>query len=80
MKSFKPEAEVGGGERGSGCSWRETHVSVTEPDARFYSVRLEPYHRTAGKTMLGGVERLGAQFTLTLAAYNLARLPKLLAA
>ena len=34
----------------------------------------------AAKTMLRGVERVGAQFTLTLAAYNLVRLPKLLAA
>jgi len=32
------------------------------------------------KTMLRGAGRVGAQFTLTLAAYNLARLPKLLAA
>lgn len=32
------------------------------------------------KTMLRGVERAGAQFTFTLAGYNLARLPKLLAA
>jgi transposase len=32
------------------------------------------------KTMLRGLEYVGAQFTLTLAAYNLARLPKLLAA
>ena len=31
------------------------------------------------KTMLRGVERAGAQFTFTLAAYNLVRLPKLLA-
>jgi len=31
------------------------------------------------KTMLSGVERVGAQFTLTLAAYNLVQLPKLLA-
>ena len=29
---------------------------------------------------LGSVERVGAQFTLTLAAYNLVRLPKLLTA
>jgi hypothetical protein len=29
--------------------------------------------------MLRGVERVGAQFTFTLAAYNLVRLPKLLA-
>jgi len=33
----------------------------------------------AAKTMLRGAERVGAQFTLTLAAYNLVRLPKLLA-
>jgi transposase len=32
------------------------------------------------KTMLRGVGRVGAQFTFTVAAYNLARLPKLLAA
>jgi len=32
------------------------------------------------KTMLRGAGRVGAQFTFTLAAYNLARLPKLLAA
>lgn len=31
------------------------------------------------KTMLRGVGRVGAQFTFTVAAYNLARLPKLLA-
>jgi len=34
----------------------------------------------AAKTMLRGTERAGAQFTLTLAASNLARLPRLLAA
>lgn len=34
----------------------------------------------ATKTMLRGLDRLGAQFTFTLAAYNLVRLPKLLAA
>jgi transposase len=32
------------------------------------------------KTMLRGLGRVGAQFTLTMAAYNLARLPRLLAA
>jgi IS5 family transposase len=32
------------------------------------------------KTMLRGLDRVGGQFTLTLAAYNLARLPTLLAA
>ena len=32
------------------------------------------------KTMLRGIENVGAQFTLTMAAYNLARLPRLLAA
>jgi transposase len=31
------------------------------------------------KTMLRGLDRVGAQFTLTMAAYNLARLPRLLA-
>jgi transposase len=34
----------------------------------------------AAKTMLRGLDRVGAQFTFTIAAYNLARLPKLLAA
>lgn len=32
------------------------------------------------KTMLRGLNRVGAQFTLTMAAYNLARLPRLLTA
>jgi len=32
------------------------------------------------RTMLRGTQRVGAQFTFTLAGYNLARLPKLLAA
>lgn len=35
---------------------------------------------TAAKTMLRGTHRVGFQFTLNMAAYNLARLPKLLAA
>lgn len=33
-----------------------------------------------GKTMLRGLNRVGAQFTMTMTAYNLARLPRLLAA
>ena len=32
------------------------------------------------RTMLRGTERVGAQFTFAVAGYNLARLPKLLAA
>ncbi|MCE6949505.1 IS5/IS1182 family transposase, partial [Cereibacter sphaeroides] len=32
------------------------------------------------QTMLRGVKRIGVQFTLTMAACNLARLPRLLAA
>ena len=35
---------------------------------------------TVAKTMLRGLERVGFQFTLNMAAYNLARLPKLIAA
>lgn len=35
---------------------------------------------TAAKTMLRGTARVGFQFTLNMVAYNLARLPKLLAA
>lgn len=34
----------------------------------------------AARTMLRGLDRVGAQFTFTLAGYDLARLPKLLAA
>ncbi len=34
----------------------------------------------AAQTMLRGIKRVGAQFTFTLAGYDLARLPKLLAA
>ena len=33
-----------------------------------------------GKTKLQGLERVRAQFTLALAAYNLIRLPKLICA
>jgi len=43
---------------------------------------FDGWYKTIGpvaKTMLRGVERVGAQFTFTLAAYNLVRLPKLLA-
>lgn len=39
--------------------------------------------RTTGpmaQTMLRGINRIGARFTLTMAARNLARLPRLLAA
>ena len=32
------------------------------------------------KTMLRGIARVGAQFTMNMAAYNLARLPRLLGA
>ena len=35
---------------------------------------------TAAKTMLRGVARVGFQFTLTMADYDLAKLPRLLAA
>ena len=35
---------------------------------------------TVAKTMLRGAARVGFQFTLNMAAYNLARMPKLLAA
>jgi hypothetical protein len=35
---------------------------------------------TAARTMLRGTVRVGFQFTLNIVAYNLARLPKLLAA
>jgi IS5 family transposase len=35
---------------------------------------------TAARTMLRGTARVGFQFTLNMVAYNLARLPKLLAA
>jgi hypothetical protein len=104
----------------------QTHVSVTDPDARLYRKgkgkeaklccmghalmenrpaidgrtkrqqgyavsqkkrkRIEEafgWGKTVGpiaKTMLRGIPRVGFQFTLTIAAYNLARLPRLLGA
>jgi len=47
--------------------------------------RIEPFGwgRTIGglaRPMLRGVEKLGFKFTLTMAGYNLIRLPKLIAA
>ena len=47
--------------------------------------RIEPFGwgKTIGglaRPMLRGVEKLGFKFTLTMAGYNLIRLPKLIAA
>jgi len=60
--------------RHAGCDLSQKRRKKTE----------EPFGwaKTAGpmaQTMLRGVTRLGAQFTLTMAACNLARLPRLLA-
>jgi hypothetical protein len=44
------------------------------------NLRLEQEIGPTAKTMLRGIERVGAQFILTLAAYNVVRPPRLLAA
>ena len=41
---------------------------------------MRPDRGRYGRTVHRGIERVGAQFTMTMAAGNLARLPKLSAA
>ena len=77
-------AACGGEGQGLGHCGRTTR----QADAPFARIRKrieEPFgwSKTVGlvaKTMLRGLERVGGQFIFNLAAYNLARLPKLLAA
>jgi len=58
----------------SGCSTQTRRKKIEEPFGWAKTVR------PIAQAMLQGVRRVGAQFTLTMAACNLARLPRLLAA
>ena len=71
--------------KGSAIDGRTTRHAGYVTSQRIRKSIEEPFGwgKTVGplaKTMLRGLERAGAQFIDTLAAYNLARLPKLLAA
>jgi hypothetical protein len=68
--------------KGSAIDGRTTrHASYAVSQRRRKQIE-EPFGwgKTVGqlrKTMLRGVKRIGSQFTLNMAAYNLARLPRL---
>jgi transposase len=71
--------------KGSAIDGRTTRHAGYAVSQRKRKLVEEPFGwgKTVGpirKTMLRGVKRVCAQFTLTMAAYNLARLPRLLAA
>ncbi len=71
--------------KGSGLDGRTTRHAGYAVSQRKRKLVEEPFGwgKTVGpirKTMLRGVKHVCAQFTLTMAAYNLARLPRLLAA
>jgi transposase len=71
--------------KGSGLDGRTTRHAGYAVSQRKRKLVEEPFGwgKTVGpirKTMLRGLERVAAQFTLTMAAYNLAKLPRLLAA
>ena len=71
--------------KGSAIDGRTTRHAGYAVSQRKRKLVEEPFGwgKTVGpirKTMLRGVQRVCAQFTLTMAAYNLAKLPRLLAA
>ena len=71
--------------KGSAIDGRTTRHAGYAVSQRKRKLVEEPFGwgKTVGpirKTMLRGVTRVRAQFTLTMAAYNLAKLPRLLAA
>lgn len=71
--------------KGSAIDGRTTRHAGYAVSQRKRKLVEEPFGwgKTVGpirKTMLRGLERVAAQFTLTMAAYNLAKLPRLLAA
>lgn len=71
--------------KGSAIDGRTTRHAGYAVSQRKRKLVEEPFGwgKTVGpirKTMLRGVKRVCAQFTLTMAAYNLAKLPRLLAA
>ena len=85
LKSMNVTPHVAAKAKGSAIDGRTTRHAGYAISQRIRK-RIEEafgWSKTVGpvaKTMLRGLDRVGGQFTLTLAAYNLARLPRLLAA
>jgi hypothetical protein len=85
LKSMNVTPHVAAKAKGSAIDGRTTRHAGYAMSQRIRK-RIEEafgWGKTVGpvaKTMLRGLDRVGAQFTFTLAAYNLARIPKLLAA
>jgi transposase len=85
LKSMNVTPHVAAKAKGSSIDGRTTRHAGYAISQRIRKRIEEPFGwgKTVGlaaKTMLRGLDRVGAQFTFTLAAYNLVRLPKLLAA
>ena len=85
LRAMNVTPHVAAKSKGSAIDGRTTRHAGYAISQRIRKRIEEPFgwSKTVGpaaKTMLRGLERVGGQFIFTLAAYNLARLPKLLAA
>ena len=85
LKSMNVTPHVAAKSKGSAIDGRTTRHAGYAISQRIRKRIEEPFgwSKTVGlaaKTMLRGLERVGGQFIFNLAAYNLVRLPKLLAA
>ena len=85
LRRMSVTPHVAAKEKGSAIDRRTTRHASYKVSQRKRKQVEEPFGwgKTIGqiaKTMLRGVENVGAQFTLNMAAFNLAKLPKLLAA
>ena len=85
LRTMNVSPHVAAKAKGSAIDGRTTRHPGYALSQRIRKRIEEPFgwSKTVGpiaKTMLRGLEHVGAQFTLTLATYNLVRLPKLLGA
>jgi transposase len=85
LRSMNVTPHVAAKAKGSAIDGRTTRHAGYAISQRIRKRIEEPFgwSKTVGlaaKTMLRGLDRVGAQFVFNLAAYNLVRLPKLLAA
>jgi transposase/IS5 family transposase len=85
LRSMNVTPHVAAKAKGSAIDRRTTRHAGYALSQRIRKRIEEPFgwSKTVGlaaKTMLRGLDRVGAQFTFNLTAYNLVRLPKLLAA
>jgi transposase len=85
LRSMKVTPHVAAKAKGSAIDGRTTRHAGYAISQRIRKRIEEPFgwSKTVGpvaKTMLRGLDRVGAQFTFTLAGYNLVRLPRLVAA